>query len=232
MGSLYAIYQSRRAPGCLQRANGTVLETAYGAEKDVSMDRARQGVMASLPGYGPPDALPYIGAERKLRRAVGETDDAYAERLRTCFDDPAGPSFCGSDGSILFELARAGFPMGTASGVNIVKRAKTYSYLDAGVVTYGTHAPMSFDGSSPALWNQFMVVIGADFTPPIGFTFEDGDPSADLFNSIIYGWKPSKWVYKGCAVILSAPVWGWPPTRMWDPSGIKWGGGSVRFVSP
>jgi hypothetical protein len=236
MGNLYSIYQSQTAPGMLQRPNGKIIESIYGAEKDVEFERARQGMLVNLPGIAPADAVPYIGSERQLPQAVGESVGDWAERCRTVWDATSGWSFAGGDWSILQALQRAGFPMGTATGVNIVHRYQEYSYLASGVLTRGTHAPYNFDSSAPWLFNQFMVVIGADFTPPIGSSFATGDPSVNLFNDLVDQWKPSKWRYMGAGVIISGPTWGWPPTDKWGTggggSGLVWGGGSTRFVSP
>lgn len=232
MGNLYAIYQSQVAPGCLQRANGKIIETTFGAEKDVEADRARQGVLSNLPGFQPSDAVPYTGEERQLPQAVGESVPNWMERLRNVWTGTDGWSFAGGDWSILQALARAGFPMGTATGVNIVHRYAEYSYLAAGVLTRGTHGGYLFDGSPAYLSNQFMIVVGADFTPPIGSVFQTGDPSADLFNDLVDQWKPAKWRFMGTVVMLGGLSWGWPPATLWDPAGPKWGGTPPRFVSP
>jgi hypothetical protein len=231
---LYSIYQSQVAPGCLQRTNGKILETVYGGEKDVEMDRARQGVIASLPGAGPADATPFIGAERQLPRAVGESDADYAERVRTVWDGAQGWSFGGSDQGILFALNRAGFPMGDPAGVHVMKRYLEYSWLAAGVVTFGTHAtPWIWDGTDPNVFTQFGIVIGADFTPPIGTTFQDGDPSAELLNTLVAKWKPAKWRFMGTIVVIADLVYDWPPgVHKWDDGGLTYDSGSSRFVKP
>jgi hypothetical protein len=239
---LYSLYQSQIAPPSLRGPNGKIIESTYGGEKDVEMDRARQGVVASLPGVGPADATPYIGSERGLPQAVGESTADWAERLRTVWDGEQGWSFAGGHTGILFALQRAGFPMGTATGVNIVQRYVRYSYLASGVVTFGTHPTWTFgppplwpphlDPTDPKLFSQFGIVFGADPAVPVGTTLQDGDPSADLLNDLVDEWKPSEWSFMGTWVVLSGPTWGWPFTVEWGDSGRAWGGGSTRFISP
>ena len=52
---------------------------------DAMIERQRQGIIARMPTYGTPTALPLIGADRVMPRGPGETDAIYAERLRRAF---------------------------------------------------------------------------------------------------------------------------------------------------
>lgn len=234
---LYSLYQSQIAPPSLRGPNGKIIESTYGGEKDIEMDRARQGVVASLPGVGPADATPFIGSERKLPQAVGESASDWATRQRTVWDSPQGWSFAGGHTGILFALQRAGFPMGTATGVNIVQRYVRYSWLASGVVTFGTHPPWIFDNAPANYYPQFGIVIGADFSPAalgiVGTTFQDGDPSADLLNDLVDEWKPSSWKFMGTQVMVAGPWWDWPVgLNHYDDVGLVYGTGSTRFVKP
>jgi hypothetical protein len=243
---IYSDYQSKLAPPAFQGPNGTMIETTFGAEKDTEFDRARQGLLSNLPDQAPPDALDYIGDERMMARATteapsdngGTRDQAYAERLRTVWDSPAGWSYAGSHGSLLYALDRAGFPMGDPNGCHIIQRVKRYSWLtgSGGTVVFGTHPGWTFDGSPPAIWNQFGLIFGADFSPPIGSVFQAGDPSANLLNSIVAAWKPVKARFMGTQVMLNGPWWDWPPGVNWNDPGRNWGDGistgTMRFVPP
>lgn len=229
---MYVDYESKLLKGAAWRAPSTVkvLEET-GREKDVQIDRARQGVLSDFPDQGPVDALPYIGADRMLPQGVGETTNTYRERLRTAWDAPDGWSFAGSHGSLLFALARAGFPTGLAAGAVIVQRTKRYSYLNAGVVTFGTHTGWSWDTTGPAIWNQFGIIFGADVT---GLT--DGSTSAQQLNQLVKIWKPAKARFMGTRIMLAGPWWDWPFGVTWDQIGRNWGDGAstgtTRFVQP
>lgn len=60
---------------------------AFGLHFDAIVDAATAATKARFPGECPPDALPYIGRERGIRRGFAETDEQYAARLTTWIDD-------------------------------------------------------------------------------------------------------------------------------------------------
>lgn len=225
----YSDYQSKLAPPWLQGANGTIIQQGLGAEKDVFLDRTRQGVLANFPDQGPADALPHIGADWVLPQAAGESNANYRERLRTAWDSVSGWSFAGSHGSLLRALDRAGFPMGTPDGCHIIQRTQRYTYLTAtgGDPVFGVHAGWQFDGSPPGLWNQFGLLFGADVS---GLT--DGSALADRLNTTVRLWKPGKARFMGTKVIVSGPTWGWPIGVRWGDMGLTWGGGVTRSIAP
>jgi hypothetical protein len=225
--SLYRDYESKLLQGDAWRAPGTLKVTEeLGGEKDVQVDRGRQEVLANFPDQGPVDALPYIGADRMLPQAVGESTAAYRERLRTAWDGADGWSRAGSHGSVLFALARAGFPTGLAAGAVIIQRTLRYSYLNAGVVTLGTHTAWTFDWRPPRFWNQFGIVFGADVAG-----LSTGSVLGKQLNALVRAWKPAKARFMGTWIITSGFLWGWPLGVTWGAGGRTWGGTS-RFVSP
>lgn len=235
--------QQNIGPPWMKLPNGRVIEGDYGAEKDWQFERLRQGLLAGFPGMGPYDALDLVAEERQLPRAASESpsdagganDQALAARLANVWEDTHGWSPAGCHASLLYALDRAGFPMGTATGANIVQRYRRYSYLtgSGGTPVYGV-LPSVFDFSPLPPWfpNQFMIIFGADvpdLTP--------GSSLAAVLNSTVKKWKPAKADFYGTSIIISGPIWGWPPTQIWGTigsggSGLTWGGGSTRFVAP
>jgi hypothetical protein len=232
-GSLYHTYQGELVQtGDWQGANVKSLEQHFGDEKDLEYERARQGLLSNNPVTCPVDALPYIGEERQLPQGVGESTADYRARLKVAWDRDDGWLFGGTHGGLLKALARAGFPTGDPDGAHVMQRIQLYSWIDTGVVTFGTHSIWTFDAAPPGAWNRFGIVFGAEFTPPVGSLFSDGDPSATLLNGIVEAWKPAKALFAGSWVVLSGSIWGWPPaTALWGAGGRTWGGSS-RFVSP
>lgn len=231
--NLYRNYQSNIVrTGDWQGPRIKLLEADLGTEKDIQFERARQGVLSNNPATCPDDALAYIGEERGLPQATGESLGNYRERLRTAWDRNDGWLFAGSHGSLLLALQRAGFPAGDPNGCHVIQRIKLYSWIAAGVVTFGTHADWTFGAEPAGSWNQFAIVFGADPAVPVGSSLADGDPSAALLNSIVAQWKPAKALFMGTWVVLSGSIWGWPPsTALWGAGGRTWGGSS-RFVHP
>lgn len=226
--NVYRTYQSNLVrTGDWQGARIKLLEADLGSEKDIQFERARQAVLSNNPALSPGDALDVIGQERRLPRASGESDAAaYAERLRTCWDGSDGWSFAGSHGALLKALARAGFPAGDPSGAHVVQRTQLYSWLAAGVVTFGDHPPWMFDASPEGVWNQFGIVFGADVS---GLTA--GSVSAGVLNRLVAAWKPAKARFMGTWIVLSGAIWGWPVGARWGDVGRTWGGSS-RYVPP
>lgn len=219
----YRDLETKQAPGWLQQANGAKFLGELGGVKDDMLDRARQAVLVNLLGTGPADALPSVGAERQLPQGAGETDEDYAERMRTAWDAPDGWSFAGSHGSLLRALVRAGFPDGV-TGTNILQTTKRYAYLDTGAVVYGTKSGWTFGDARR--WNRFGIVFGADVA---GLTV--GSPLANTLNSTVALWKPAKALYVGAWVMVSGVAWGWPLGITWGQLGLTWGAsGTVRFI--
>ncbi len=224
MADAYADWQANRVKvGPVQAA----VERVYGGEKDEQLDRVRQALQVGYPGLAPSDALGYIGSERLLPRAAAETTDDYAERLRTVWEGLAGWSYAGSHGSLLRALERAGFPMGTPDGCHVVQRVRRYSYLDGADVVYGTHAGMTWDSRPANIWNQFVLIFGADVAG-----LSEGTTLADILNRTVRQWKPAKARFMGTYVVVTAPVWGWPPETEWGQAGLDWGESESRFVPP
>lgn len=239
-GTLYRTYQSGLVQtGDWQGPNIKLLESDLGSEKDIEYERARQGILSNNPVTCPPDALPYIGQERMLPQAVGESTADYRARLKAAWDRADGWAFAGSHGGMLQALARAGFPMGSPDGCFIMQRINLYSWLQSGVVTFGTHPIWNFDSSPPNVWNQFGIIFGADFSTsfiPGSSSFSDGDPSAALLNGIVAQWKPAKARFMGSRVMIAGPWWDWPVGVQWDAVSRDWGDGvttgTTRFVQP
>lgn len=226
--NLYREYQSNLVrTGDWQAPRIKLLEADLGTEKDIQYERARQAVLSNNLDACPDDALAYIGQERQLPQAVGESNANYRERLRVCWDRADGWSFAGSHGSLLFALARAGFPVGDPAGAHVVQRIKIYSWLAAGVVTFGTHSIWEFDATDPNQWNQFGIVFGADVSG-----LSTGTAKAAALNQIVRLWKPAKARFMGTWVIVSGPVWGWPIGAAWGDLGRVWDIAVSRFVSP
>lgn len=231
----YEQFHVFNSPPWLQRARGALFQGALGKDLDTVLDRIRQAAIAALPDstnsagvltFTPPDALKYIGADRVLPRISGETDVAYASRLQDAW---ATWDLAGGYLGMLRALIRAGFPAGS-TGTNVVQQIGRYGYLTGdgltGTVTYSTHPPMIFD-DTPGSWNQFMLIFNTD-VPALTV----GSRLAEVLNQTVRTWKPAKARYLGATIVLSQPLWGWPPTAAWGSGGRVWGGGSVRFIPP
>jgi len=231
------------SPPWLQAPPGDAWMRALGAEKDVQLERIRQAILKWMPGRdatAPTDAVNLIGDERLLPRITGETDAAYAERLRTAWDTWVA---AGTYPGLLRALVRAGFPHGngTSTGGHIVQRTQRYGWVDGSdVIHFGihpspnNHSPWTFDDRGPEAFNQFGILFAADVVDPTdGSTpLAAGTPGAVILNDLVRLWKPSKGRFMGTWIIVSGPTWGWPVDAKWGDGGRVWGVGSTRFIPP
>lgn len=233
---LWQAFQRGLGPPSLKFPNAQLVEGDYGAEKDVLFERARQGLLSNLPTYGPADALPYSGQERKLPRAVDidgaavESDADYAERQRTSWAGDNSWQPAGAHAPILRALDRGGFPMGDPDGAHVMQAYKRWSWLTAsgGSPVYSTHARRWKFGGVPK-WNPnaFSIIFGAD-VPELTL----GSPAAKRLNEIVDEWRPRKARFMGTWIIISGLAWGWPPgVHTWGEGGLVWGG-VVRVIPP
>jgi hypothetical protein len=232
----YIDFHKFNSPPWLQRTIGGKFQAALGKDMDTILDNVRQAAISGYPDNTnvagvltntPPDALKYIGADRVLPRISGETDVNYAERLRTAWDAWA---LAGGFLGLLRALARAGYPVGLASGAVVIQKTARYAYLTGdgltGTVTYATHTGFTFDAQGPEIWNQFGLFFGADVS-----TLTVGSAAAEALNALIRTWKPAKARFMGTWIELTAPWWGWPIGSTWGAGGRVWGG-TMRFLPP
>lgn len=100
-------YQLAHMPAPLLGPWGEKWATLGGESKQAVADLAADAVLARLPISAPSDALVYLGADRRILRAPGETDAAYALRLRQAF---AHWAMSGKEAGIIACFAAAGLP--------------------------------------------------------------------------------------------------------------------------
>lgn len=79
-------YQLAHCPPWLLGPHGRALQTILGEAKRIQADRASYAVTARMADIAPADALDRIGADRRIFRAPGESDDVYRTRLVQAFD--------------------------------------------------------------------------------------------------------------------------------------------------
>lgn len=134
---------------------------SFGQLKDEQLGKLKDAVFARFPGLAPADGLAQIAAERELDRGPLDTDDTWAERLRTAWDWHA---LRGTPLGLLRILKVMGYPKAwllTQSGL-----AHTLDSNDDLVVTelpanpgiVGTPPFLTIDLNT-TLWNRFVVVF-------------------------------------------------------------------------
>lgn len=150
----YAKWQVQIAPSWLQRAYGSALLSSLGGIKDTFVDQLRQATKAKMPTQAPLDALAHIAAERGLPQGVGESNAAWALRLRNAWSPWA---FASSGYSILTALTLAGYPSAILVQQNGIYLTLSGGVLSSGVLG-GTPAAWTFAAVNTN-WSKFAVIL-------------------------------------------------------------------------
>lgn len=82
----YAEWLPGIAPRWLKGPRAAALFETVGVALDVTVDAAKQAVFSRFPGLAPADALPHLGAERKIERYPADTDDSHRGRVAAAWD--------------------------------------------------------------------------------------------------------------------------------------------------
>ncbi len=159
---------------------GTAVQYAEGAGMDAIGEWAIEGVRASMPGYGTPDALYLIGRDMQIDRGPNETDDHYIDRLQGAVDSHR---VRGSGAELLKQLL-AWFSPSTDTPLRLVSNAAVWHEIDTTteVVTktvVGTN--WDWDSLSGTRWWRGWVIIDSSVGPWSNY-YTWGDPG--LWNGV------------------------------------------------
>lgn len=124
---------------------------------DMIAQAAKEALLARFPATCPPDALPYLGRDRGIRRGPLEPADAYRARLILWITAWRG---AGVGSAMLDQIAgfltpkRCRIRIWTLVGIIYTREADgTFT------VTRATRGLFDWDGDTVALWDRFWVII-------------------------------------------------------------------------
>jgi hypothetical protein len=125
---------------------------------DSILETARQGLIAPWPGYGTPTALSMIGQMRQVVQGIGESQSAYAARLRAWLDTATN---WGSDTDLAQAIQSY---LQTDQRIRIVDRSGNWTTLNSdGSVSFTTGTSLNWDSiSNPwrsTNWSDIWVII-------------------------------------------------------------------------
>ncbi len=186
---------------------GTAIQYAEGTVIDGLADWMIDGVSASMPGFGPPDALAYIGRDMSMDRYPGDTDDHYVTRLRGAVDSHR---VHGNAPELLRQLVGYFYPS-TATPVRLVNSRAVWHEIDPvtlAITKTNVGTNWQWDAYAATRWWRGWVIIDssagpwtADVWDEVG-TWDDGgtwDSDAtleqvNLIRRIVERWKPAHMV--------------------------------------
>jgi hypothetical protein len=150
----YRDYQVQIAPPWLRGPVGSAWLRASGDGQDELADRARAAVKARLPGHGPTVAMQIIGEERGVERLPGDTDEAYATRVRGVWSQRR---WAGTPYGVLLALADIGYPTAHL----MIHRGRDYSLSGGALATHLMVSGRWVMDAREAFWSQFEVLLPA-----------------------------------------------------------------------
>ena len=199
----FAEHFDKLAPWWLTIGEGGLLIRSLLSGVDDTISRCYQSLLARFPGHCQPDALQYIGHDRKIVRGINEPDLAYAARLIRWLDDHATR---GNPFALMGQLqAYCQAPV----MIRTVDNSGNWSTL-AGDGTKSVslaRANWNWDGGTTQ-WSRFWVIIypvggvtpwGIDGTFGDGALFGDGgtwgttatSDQVETVRAIVDDWKPA-----------------------------------------
>lgn len=192
-------------PPWLRRTYGGKLVRAFGITLDAIADRSADAMAARLPSEALPDALPYIGRDRKIVRGLDESDASYAGRLRRWLPDHKRRG-----GGIALLRQLEAYYASSPKQIDLVYETGTrYTLGPDGTITKDSIEWR--EGSDPAAWAQAFVFVRYDAEPFVSYA------EAQSVVSIVREWMPGH--------IQNFYVWGVYPGGgdLWDyPDGVLW----------
>lgn len=217
----YAERLLRRCPPWLQRTIGAPFIRGLGDTLDDVSERTGESIDARLPRAARPDALPYIGRDRKIVRGLNEADATYAARLSRWFIDHRRR---GNAVALLRQLEA--YYATAPHQIDVVYETGTRYRLDPTTLDAegrGTITKDAIDwrqGSDPLKWSIAFIFVWYDSEPSILYA------EAQSVIAIARDWIPahiSQFPIWG--VFPDGDVWGYPEGELWGADDAEtWGG--------
>lgn len=206
------------SPPWLQSFWSSRVQYTYGLALDSVTQWMIEGVKASLPGLGTPDAMYLIGRDRNLDRGPSETDVSFSSRLSAAFDTWAT---AGAAPTLLRQLAVYFAPL-TTTPIRVVSNSATWHTinLSTGIVTLTASAGnWTWDALASTQWFRGWVILDstvAPWTPDFWGTGNYGDGGtwgssasfADVsaIRSIVDKWRPANIAVPSIIVTFSSTI--------------------------
>lgn len=229
---------TQAVPRWLRREHGAKILFAVGVQLDALMDGLVAGVKSRWPGAYGFESLTIVGRERRMRRAIAETDEGYAERLRGWLD--AHRMRGGPYG--LLEQVHTYYAAAPFAVDLIYYSGRMFQMDAAGAVSLYADAGALFPWVPDAradLWSrqwliyQWPTPVSADGTWGSGGTWSDGyvwdstltDLEARDIRAVVREWSAAH--VKSTVVLMR------PGTELWDYPAGTWGdSGTWPTASP
>lgn len=148
---------TRLAPPWLRRLVGAAVMEGMGSQIESLILRTVEGAKKRFPSGESPQALGFLGRERRILRGPGEAADTYAERLRLWWDSHL---LRGGPYALLTQLHQYFLASNNAQITLVYNKGTRYDVDTAGVITRGPDVPGWIgDGLYPTKWARFFLIF-------------------------------------------------------------------------
>ena len=222
MSRTYRELMEEESPPWLLTRDGKPFMQAIGQAKDALFWRMQQAVMTRFPAFATRTAVERLGAERGVPRALGETLESYASRVKAAW---TSWTYAGTAYGLLRTLSEAGYENvqlaiynGRRYYLNPTTRALEF-------VDLGSHSWL-FGEIGDEYWSRFIVLFP---NPLLARWVDDGVPAEDsdeanIIRGLVRRWKPAHMLCDRILIATSDETWDYfPEDGTWDDPGATWG---------
>jgi hypothetical protein len=212
------------SPPWLRRVVGGAVMESLGVPVETLVDRTVESLRKRFPNALSPEALGYLGRERRILRGPNEPAATYAARLLTWWDSHLTR---GGPYALLTQM-HAYFADAENPTIDCVSNNGVRHTVDSsGTITRGSYAGFTGDGEAPTKWARLFIFFQLPGTTIFGediyaLTAE----TQALICSVPREWKAAHIDRIYIRLVPSGGIaWGYPETLVWGAPGEVWGGG-------
>lgn len=215
----------RFVPPWLRRTVGGAIMDSLGVPVETLVDRCIESVKIRFPSERFPDALAYIGRDRRIPRGPNEIDYTYSARLRLWWDahlTRGGPY-------ALLEQMYAFFQATDNPTIAVVGNSGIRHVVDpSGNITRDEigSAGWTGDGEHPSKWARIFVIFQLSSSLFQGVSiYTLTDTQKAIACAVPVAWNAAHIERIYIRLLPSDGIlWGYPETLEWGDAGRTWGG--------
>lgn len=210
----------RRCPPWLQRTLGAPFMRGLADPIDDLRDNTAEAIDSRFPRAVRPDALPYLGRDRKIVRGLDEPDSSYAARLLRWREDHKRR---GNPTAMLRQLEA--YYATAPKQIDLVYETGTRYTLDPTTLDADGKGTISKDaiewreGNDQLAWAQAWIFVRYDSEPTVTYS------EAQSVIAIVRDWAPGHVTrMRIFGIFPDGDLWGYPEGELWgDDDTLYWG---------
>jgi hypothetical protein len=210
-------------PPWLRRTRGGKLLHALGIVLDALADRTADAMAARLPSADLPDALPYIGRDRRIVRGLNEPAEVYAPRLRRWWTDHktrGGPIAMLRQLEAYYATAPRQIDLVYETGTRYTLTLDLDPTDPTGKRHVITKDGIEWrEGNDQLQWAQAWIFVRYTSTPYVSYD------EAQSVIAIVRDWAPAHVTrMRIFGIFPGGDLWGYPEGELWgDDDDLYWG---------